>query len=264
LCVWDTKTGKVVRRIPLHGPKDKDRDLPVWRLQVTPDGRTALVLEYRQEFFQDSQGLTHSRDGYLSRWDLATGERKSRDAIGSHLLASQLSPDGRLLAARNELLDTATKKSRALLDVRSETPFGECYAFSADGRRVADLITREDDERHIRSVAAGIQVWDTQTGRTLRRIRFAGEGEFKSSVYISHGVAPLALSPDGRYVAAVDSQGLWVWDLDTGRVVLKRPSPEPMSAGPFASCLAFAPDGRTLASGNVDGTILIWKLAGNR
>jgi WD40 repeat protein len=263
LHIWHTETGKVVRRISLHDPKDKDKALTGLRLRVTPDGRTVLVSEYRREVVTDARGVAHSRSSsYLSRWKLATGERKSRDVIDSSGLL--FSPDGRLLTAGRALLDTATKKRGTLLELRSRSSFGGCYAFSGDGRRVAGLITREDDERDIRSLATGIQVWDTQTGRTLRCIRFAAEGEFKSSVYVSDGVAPLALSPDGRYVAAVDSQGLWVWDLDTGRVVLKRPSPEPMSAGPFASCLAFAPDGRTLASGNVDGTILIWKLAGNR
>jgi WD40 repeat protein len=267
LHVWDIQTGKVVRRIPLHDPKDKDKDLPIWRLRVTPDGRTILVLEYSPDPVRTSEGPLRVRSGFLSHWDLATGERKSRDEVTSNLTASVFSPDGRLLLAGTELLDTATKKGRALLELREVSICGGCYAFSANGRRAAGLITRTEDEPNIKTIAEGLQIWETATGRTVRCLAFAKKGQFKFSEFLFRGTAPLALSPDGRYVAAADLQGLWVWEVATGQVVLRKPNPDPKSEfgdEPFACCLAFAPDGRSLATGNVDSTILIWNLAEKR
>jgi WD40 repeat protein len=268
LCVWDTETGKAIRRIPLHDPKDKDKDkdLPVWKLRVTPDGRTILVLEYNPDPVADAEGTLRFRNGFLSRWDLASGERKERQEITSDLTRSALSPDGRLLVAGIELLDTATTKRRALLELREVSKFGGCYAFSANGRLAAGIITHTEDEGNRKTFAEGVQIWEAATGRTVRCLAFGEEGQFRFTPLRFRGIVPLALSPDGRYVAAADLHGLWVWEVAAGQVVLKRPTIESMRYGdePFACCLAFSPDGRTLATGNGDSTILIWDLAGKR
>jgi hypothetical protein len=62
------------------------------------------------------------------------------------------------------------------------------------------------------------------------------------------------LAPDGRTVAtAHDNQVIQLWDLATGKELLRR--------GGFSShvaCIAFSPDSRSLASGHNDGTILVW------
>jgi WD40 repeat protein len=172
-----------------------------------------------------------------------------------------LSPDGRTLIAGIEVLDTSTRKRKTLLDMREVSSFGGCYAFSGDGRLTAGIIMRKEDEPNIRYFAAGIQIWEAATGRSVRCFSFNEKGQFRFTPLGFRGIVPLALSPDGRYVAAADSQGLWVWEVATGQVVLKRPNPESMRYRdePFARCLAFSPDGRSLATGNVDSTILIWK-----
>src|SRR5947209_6393878 len=56
--------------------------------------------------------------------------------------------------------------------------------------------------------------------------------------------------------------GLRLWDVATGREVARRPAPmrDRGSYGPsFASALAVAPDGHTVATGHLDSTILLWR-----
>jgi hypothetical protein len=74
-------------------------------------------------------------------------------------------------------------------------------------------------------------------------------------------------SPDGRLLASIDfvgDGGLRIWDVATGKLLFRRAWPDDAArhAGwsPAAS-LAFFPGGRKLATGMVDGTVLVWDLA---
>lgn len=241
--IWNTETGKVVRRIPLHDPKGGEKKQNVWRLHVTPDGRTVLVLGYDPD---DSIGV----NGILSRWDLATGQRKNHVKTGpSDGFYGGFSPDGRTLASHGELLDTATGKVRVKLE--GEPGYLPHYAFTSDGRYVAGHLTRTVQEpMRFTTKFEGIRIWEAATGRARRLLP-------------TDWVGQLAFSPDGRYLAAADSKGLRLWEWTTGQVVLKHKAHEQMRGSygqSFASCLSFAPDGRSLATGHLDSTILIWNL----
>jgi hypothetical protein len=67
----------------------------------------------------------------------------------------------------------------------------------------------------------------------------------------------LAFSADGRTLSAGGdaADGLWVWDLATGKELVRFQGIEAA-----AGQLAFSSDGRRLASGLVNGTALIWDL----
>jgi hypothetical protein len=96
----------------------------------------------------------------------------------------------------------------------------------------------------------GVYVWEVATSKILGRLEVMGTPQ-------------MTFSPDNRLLATSDLfYGVRLWDLETGQVVFRRKLPEmvPSKVNPAcsAACLDFSPDGRRLATGHPDGTVLIW------
>jgi WD40 repeat protein len=108
-------------------------------------------------------------------------------------------------------------------------------AVSPDGRRAA--ATTGNSER--------IRTWDAVTGES--------GASFEAE---DHLLAALAISPNGRHLAAGGAEGmLEVWDLEKGTRILA----ERRHAG-FIWSLAFSPDGAWIATGGQDATVRLWSL----
>jgi hypothetical protein len=76
-------------------------------------------------------------------------------------------------------------------------------------------------------------------------------------------LARLAFTPDGRRLVAAGLESLTLWDLASGKPVAKHPAPGRFRGSfgdSFAGALALAPDGRTVATGQPDTTVLLWDL----
>jgi RNA polymerase sigma factor (sigma-70 family) len=120
--------------------------------------------------------------------------------------------------------------------------------FSGDGRFLAGPLAREGFAR-----TETLAVWELASGKIVARIT---EAEF---------VRQVGFSPDGRTLALVDGHGVRVRDLLTGSALAEYAAPDVVCGlvnGSAASQTAvFSPDGRTLATGHADGTVLVWKVS---
>src|SRR5260370_21276898 len=94
-----------------------------------------------------------------------------------------------------------------------------------------------------------IRVWERKSVKLKEKLK-------------AHGVVEMAFSPEaGSLVSAGRDGKVIVWD------VLKQKPRDTFDGhtkhedGVFLSCVAFAPDGQTVASGSWDGTMRIWPAA---
>jgi RNA polymerase sigma factor (sigma-70 family) len=247
LALTDTATGKEVRRFRLPAPKDGWVTTADARLRT--DGKVLLALGLTGRQPNGGNLELADRDEPVRGWDVATGrEMLSRMIPVGTWSGSSLSPDGRLVAV---------PFARALRDLKTAgelrlTTEGKALrgpaVFSPDGRLLA--VVGSDEQ-----FAPGktLRVYETLTGRELA----------VAAAPLGLGVA-VDFSPDGRLLAAAGTDALHVWESSTGRRLLHLPARGRLThwtpAG-FATCLAFAPDGRSAATGHADGTILVWDLA---
>lgn len=204
-------------------------------------------------FSHDGQRLVAaSGDGEVKVWGVADGkhllslDRQPPNKGGRFFLPAQFSRDDRMILVGEfdnaiHLHDAATGK---LLRKRPTGDEVHAATFSPDGEFVA--------------VGGGgyreptVLFWNTKTGDVDRSWRTSHSGI----------ISGLAFSLDGRLVATagdeVDST-VRLWDVATAQElgVFKGHHSSPWAVG-------FSPDGRTLATGGGDSSVLLWDVTGRR
>jgi RNA polymerase sigma factor (sigma-70 family) len=262
--LWDAATGKHLRR--LEGGWQM-------RIAVSPDSRwLASSVADPSVKYPDPEDASRARTGTRIRlYDLAADQFVDRFpgyAGEAHDLA--FSPDSQTLLSFNHtdgsvrLWDVAAGKERRKFRVvrdgeakRSFQGISQCV-LSPDGRTLAVACHRSDNSTaRFRPVV--VRLWDLGTGKELH--------ELKGHV---NQVQDVAFSPDSRLLVACSENAfgflgrsersltdqVLVWDVATGRPVAALPKGLPIGA----SHVAFAPDGRTLATASADGALRLWEV----
>jgi WD40 repeat protein len=155
------------------------------------------------------------------------------DDVGVNSVA--VSPDGKILAtgsATVQLWDIATRR-------QLEKPLAATgvLGFIDNGKL---LITDNSDV---------VQVWDVASARKVARISPAVSGALFEAA-LSHGGSTLATAT-GTTAGAV----LRLWDMAT-----RQPVGRPVKVHPFPSVLRLSPDGKTLATGSMNGAVRLWRI----
>ena len=224
--LWNTHTKQLSGILEGHV-----RD--VFAIAFSPDGKTIASASW---------------DWTLRLWNTFTG--KPRKIFGEHPSSANtvaFSPDGKTIASANggliRMWDTQSASFRLWYARTGEhlahyiDHIDQVYAvvFSPNGKLLA---SSGFDSR--------LRLWDAGTGHHITTLRGGGSA--------------VAFSPNGKLLANVHGGDgitgtIGLWDPHTGelRYVL----------GPYhglLNCVAFSPDGKTLASGGQDSEIILWDI----
>lgn len=218
------------------------------RLTLSPDGKILAIV--------CTPTAAEVPGGYqdfsvICLWDLARG-KALRTLVGhpGAITGLAFSPDGKTLASGGGgglgglivFWDVATGKrlhpqpghALAVLDV----------AFAPDGKTVA---SRGDEQT--------VRLWDPATGKEGRSIPTLSGRRHVPSELGRTNFPGLSYSPDGKAIAAPIAWGnsVGLWDADSGRQLL-----EFKGHRIWVNCVAFAPDGKSVASGDMHGIVRVF------
>jgi WD40 repeat protein len=291
---WDVGTGIVLRGhraqpAPLRGTVGQGSSVSA--AEASPDARTVMTAgndeSARLWDIRTGREIVRPQDcGYKPSFPfscLQIGVVAAAIQTDNHgpLEGAAFSPDGRKIATAGPdeaafVLDATS--GRMLTWLQGHTQKVADVAYSADGKR---LVTAALDNT--------ARVWDARSGRELAVLRghhgdvlaarfipggrgvataskdgtvrlWNADGGLERTLRLSRGsVRDVAVSADGRYLAAAAEPDARILEVGTGRTIARLRGHD----GVVIST-AFSPDGGTLVTGGQDQTARLWDVPSGR
>ena len=255
-----------------------DRTIRLWNVNTREHIKTLMGHAdsvRRVVFSSDGETIaSSSNDRTVRLWNANTGELiKTLTGHIENVNTLAFSPDGNTITSGSGQLlylgggeDSGTcvgqeirlwnaNTGELLKTLIGHTSVVNSVAFSPDGNTIASGSGHWWGYEGKASTGEEVRLWNANTGELIKTL--TGHKDVVSSV---------AFSPDGNYIVSGDwsdwdgylSSGTWsgeirVWDAHTGEHLKTLTG---HTGG--VSSLTFSPDGKVLASGRTDGTILLW------
>ncbi len=234
--VWDLKTGKELPSlINAFGV-----------MAFSPDNKLLACSSSKKISTWISSGGGYYASGSsdeICLWDVRTGQNifrfNAEDSRPNDPLA--FSPDNTKLVSTEgfgptHLWDVGTDHNPITI-----TEGADAVAFSPDGSLLATIRSYD------------IFLWDTATGKKVQELPIRkGEGVAGQAITFSPD-GTILLVPKVSHVLPFCLDTIELFDIETGKKLLSLPGhTEPIET------LVFSHDGKTLASGSQDGTVLLW------
>jgi WD40 repeat protein len=222
--LWDARTGEARGRLP-HPNK-------TYWFQPDPTGAT---LNLRDE------------EGFV-RWDVKAGTSRRLPPSADY---ATISPDGTTVARMEKrdavlvVLDAQTSRER--WQVPTPDKAGRRKVFSPDSKLLAsarDISVKLDATGRPGRLSGHLNVYDATTGKELLDLALRED---------LHHLGDVALSPDGKMLAAGLENEVHLWEVPGGRHLRKL-----TGHGSYVDALAFSPDGKRLVSGGAYGLLCLW------
>jgi WD40 repeat protein len=248
-------------------------------LAISPDGAT-LASGNSREPDPAAGGLISVE---IRLWDVASGNLlRSIKAHPNGVACLAFSPDGKTLASGGWIGDPKVRiwdtSSGKLLQELGDSKSAVCFvAFAPDGRALVscmdkiavwnlatamlkwqarptspvDSIAISPDGRLLASGngAGTVSLWDFESGKIVRTL--------PAQQVIATGSQAVMFAPDGKTLATggfLDGK-VRIWDVQTGQMIRKFGTKEGM-----VMCLAFAPDGKSIAT-EEGGEVRLWEVS---
>jgi WD40 repeat protein len=238
--LWDVATGKEAGKFPFDDVDGRAKAFDIREVRLTTNGKRLIAV-----------GQFNNPYAYqLMAWDVETQKAVVVRKVDGEC-PTALSPDGNLLVSYTpkglEIRDTWTGKIRATYSGE----VGASCAFSPDSKILA-ITTRPE-------------LPPSEKGVYGLRLVNAADGKLISLIKTDDSLTSLfAFSADGRMLATAHKDAIRIWKLSTGKELFSIKRPGDLHAygeWSFVTSLAFLPDGKALATGMMDSTVLVWDLS---
>ncbi|MFT5470586.1 MAG: WD40 repeat protein [Verrucomicrobiales bacterium] len=229
-------------------------------------------------FSSDGNSLLAVAQGYFLKWDLLSGELLSEWKIPGEIRITNHAQI--LIADTGDLL--ITPHERGGLNIWDPTTQKFLYAFEHDSAFGVAALNPEGDMLVTGSREGLVKLWNPRTAVLVEKFThdsaiddlvFSSDGrslivgcndgsiriwEIKNSkqirkdVYRDDGSCPLLLRPDGRQIATMKDESIYLWPMrdSAEEIIIDMPDVKGM---------AYSPDGRLLAVGDLYGQIAFWR-----
>ncbi len=266
---WDVETGKEIRQIDVAGMQRNDMNFG------NPFGRSGPARSLA--ISQDGKQMAFSGANSVQVFDAATGKQLVGGSASAAISTVLFTPDGKGLVVSTtdfaiKMWDPRTaKEARTFARFEGNgglrqrgmdffSMFTDQAAFSADGKLLG-----------VRNGEGGMGIWNVGTGAAVKW--YGAEQQKNPQFDLGSNPQAFAFAPRGDMLATSQGGGgIKLWDVANGKGLRTwtwnaTPAQANMGDDSAMVCLAFSPDGRTLAGGGVDGvrdgmprtTLILWE-----